>query len=1276
MKLKANLRKILFSYVLAASMLTVNALPGQISVTVKAAEGTETNEAAEEVTLQSVRDEAKARYETDRLGMDLDLSNQSFSGTGGLDYSSDTTERAYMQVFHNLKDNSTEQTILFRFKTTVANQFIFGTGVDGSNNGKNMTFSLENGKIRFRLRNCNKDQGGTKAGLQGALGSNLNDGKYHTVAVSFRPELGYEVGNVRFVIDGGSDIYPANWCPTWKAGFNQNEEEFIKFHIGTSALYGADGSNVAFDGAIDFITVIDKAYSVQELQKITRGDKDYTNIAGEMMAALTCHRWLFTGGTEGVADFAESKTTRNWVGLFEDNLRNEGSVAAGNAYIIRARFVFNTSRKGADVKEILDEYDTRILPYTTKTVGVMIGASDYQKGAEGLDAFVENLSALVHKLKEDDKYPLILTPYPSLNEQKQENISLYAQTIMDKANEWGIKAVDLSAMSTENNLSPDDRLTPIGHQAVANAIKNALSLGKMTNYTLDQLSDGSYTVAKQTETGEQAQVQEVTAGEDSIRVRVDASSVKGSTAHLEYTLTDTLGIEISASAEPGETAFTVEGLKQGETYVLRVYDAGRDTVRESYQPVCITVAAGETGISQEYEDGNISVNEKIQNLLTKDDQVTYLFMGDSITHGIVTNGYDNVPQMFAKYLYELGREKDVVLNTGVSNATLATTLDEEQIKGRLTNYMPDVVMIMLGTNDSSSAGENTVNGFGSTSQNSISVEEYVERYKRLVEKIYETNPDAAVVLRVPCDMTGQLEAHRGYEIKFAAIDQVAEEMREETGMDITVVNHLRGWRDYRDNVRNDNIGSSRYGWLVGDGVHPNGRGNLAMFQQIIKELGLYVPTSELANYQYELSEWTGDFAIEAPVTQKGSRASFEMEALSGYANGLRKVTLTLTADGRSISKTVEYDAEGIITVSGLDAKKTYTAAVTGTDAVNSKEIAFDASLTKETDLTATDDEKKEYTDSLTEAENLDLTEYPSEVQEIYSAALKEIRDTYGNSAVMTVDQIDAALTAIRLAQANIQKSMRAITQARENLKEALAQAKATFDGGRKSHYDEKDWNAFTAIYGDAERAVTDDDATVERMNQILADLKEAERKVLSSKTICPPPPGVEKNRTYEIGDYKYLVTDLTKRTVTLTGTTNANLSKLVVEDSVKLADGKFYQVTEVAGKAFLNHKKASSVQIGINVEKIGEQAFAKCAKLKKAVIKSTRLTEIGKKAFLKDKNLKSIDIKSVALKNVGKNAFKGTSAKLKITVPKAKYKAYVKKLAKKGQSKNAVIRKK
>lgn len=144
---------------------------------------------------------------------------------------------------------------------------------------------------------------------------------------------------------------------------------------------------------------------------------------------------------------------------------------------------------------------------------------------------------------------------------------------------------------------------------------------------------------------------------------------------------------------------------------MTVSDNSRsDGVTETYKPVSIKITDGSTGtLISETSDSEYDFSD----LLKSKKSLTYLFMGDSITHGVVTNGYDNVPQLFAKYLDELGRKDDVVINTGVSNATIATTLD--QIETRLKRYQPDVAVIMLGTNDCAKNGENNVAATGSTS---------------------------------------------------------------------------------------------------------------------------------------------------------------------------------------------------------------------------------------------------------------------------------------------------------------------------------------------------------------------------------------------------------------------------------------------------------------------------------------------------------------------------------------------------------------------------------
>ena len=83
-------------------------------------------------------------------------------------------------------------------------------------------------------------------------------------------------------------------------------------------------------------------------------------------------------------------------------------------------------------------------------------------------------------------------------------------------------------------------------------------------------------------------------------------------------------------------------------------------------------------------------------------------------------------------------------------------------------------------------------------------------------------------------------------------------------------------------------------------------------------------------------------------------------------------------------------------------------------------------------------------------------------------------------------------------------------------------------------------------------------------------------------------------------------------------------------------NGVTYQITSIAAQAFKNNKKLNRIVIGKNINTIGQKAFSGC------------------------KNLKNITVKSTLLKKTGvkKNCLKGTNKKLKIKVPKKKYKTY------------------
>ena len=132
-------------------------------------------------------------------------------------------------------------------------------------------------------------------------------------------------------------------------------------------------------------------------------------------------------------------------------------------------------------------------------------------------------------------------------------------------------------------------------------------------------------------------------------------------------------------------------------------------------------------------------------------------------------------------------------------------------------------------------------------------------------------------------------------------------------------------------------------------------------------------------------------------------------------------------------------------------------------------------------------------------------------------------------------------------------------------------------------------------------------------------------------------------------------------------------AKLVIPGSVQIGKER-YKVVSVGDFACKNNKKATSAVIGKNVESIGKNAFAGCAKLKKATIKSTKLKKIGSKAFYNCKVLSFIQIKSKVLKSVGANALKGIHKKAVIRVPSVSLKTYKKKLAKKGQKKTVSVK--
>ena len=158
------------------------------------------------------------------------------------------------------------------------------------------------------------------------------------------------------------------------------------------------------------------------------------------------------------------------------------------------------------------------------------------------------------------------------------------------------------------------------------------------------------------------------------------------------------------------------------------------------------------------------------------------------------------------------------------------------------------------------------------------------------------------------------------------------------------------------------------------------------------------------------------------------------------------------------------------------------------------------------------------------------------------------------------------------------------------------------------------------------------------------------------------------------GQYKVTSDDPKNPTVSYEGSKDQTAKKIIIPKTIRY-NGVTYTVTSVSNGALANHKSATEITVGDNVETIGDNAFAGCKYVTRIVIpKKTR--KIGKFAFKGNPKLKWIIVKTKKLtqKTVAKKAFKGVGKKVKIKVPKAKKKAYKQLFRKKGLSKKVRIK--
>ncbi len=207
--------------------------------------------------------------------------------------------------------------------------------------------------------------------------------------------------------------------------------------------------------------------------------------------------------------------------------------------------------------------------------------------------------------------------------------------------------------------------------------------------------------------------------------------------------------------------------------------------------------------------------DKIKELIKQAESSIWLFTGDSITEGGKhTSGWRSYPEIFAERVRsELGRNRDIVINTGMSGNICDNIL--EDFVWRVSQFKPAMVSVMIGTND--------------CVRTQISAQHFKDKLTLLVSRIRELN--AIPILHTPNFLDVKQAPHCKRLSEFVTVVRdVAQEVK-------TVL--VDNWSYWQEATGDDQSQSELYKTWLADPVHPNNKGHRQIAQLLFKSIEIF-----------------------------------------------------------------------------------------------------------------------------------------------------------------------------------------------------------------------------------------------------------------------------------------------------------------------------------------------------------------------------------------------------------------------------------------------------
>lgn len=206
--------------------------------------------------------------------------------------------------------------------------------------------------------------------------------------------------------------------------------------------------------------------------------------------------------------------------------------------------------------------------------------------------------------------------------------------------------------------------------------------------------------------------------------------------------------------------------------------------------------------------------KRIKAMIARPEPATWVFLGDSITHGAQhTFGARDYTELFReRVVLERPRQHDVVINTAFSGYNTRGLLAEYEL--RVARFKPDTVFLMIGMNDCCCE--------------TVPLPEFLQNLRELSGRVLAGG--GLPVLQTTCPVIAGKAPGREEHLPayMGAVRQVAADLG------LPLVDHYAEWESY---------GEQRRYYLMSDPFHPNAYGHCAFAHHLFRVTGLWEATS-------------------------------------------------------------------------------------------------------------------------------------------------------------------------------------------------------------------------------------------------------------------------------------------------------------------------------------------------------------------------------------------------------------------------------------------------